>query len=91
MIFLGITLALIAAAVLALGTAYSAIRRRGELATDLVIRRMVLFALWALLYAFEFAAARTSATETKGRKRGVSEGRPAESERSLRSVRSTGR
>jgi PAS domain S-box-containing protein len=54
-IFPGVTLALIAAAVLALGAAYSAIKHRRESVTDLVNRLMVLFALWAVLYAFEIA------------------------------------
>ena len=57
MIFPGITLALIAAAVLALGAAYSAIKRRRESVTDQIIRLMILFALWAVLYAFEIDAA----------------------------------
>jgi PAS domain-containing protein len=61
LIFPGITLALIAAAVLALGAAYSAIKHRRESVTDLVIRLMVLFALWAVLYVFEIDASSAQA------------------------------
>lgn len=61
MVFPGITIALIAAAALALAAAYGALQHRREPATVLVVRLLVLAAAWAVLYAFEIAATSASA------------------------------